>query len=168
LENVEKKLTTHNEGGKMNKKIYLVLAIAAAFMLVFSGIGFAQDQGAQGGQGGAPGGQGGQGGGPAWMSATDDMPAAFIAAEDADKDGKVSKDEFGGPDTMFTAMDKNEDGYIELSEGPTSDTVQSLMGSMGQPGGGEGGAPGGQAGGAPGGQAGGAPGGQAGGAPSGN
>jgi hypothetical protein len=38
------------------------MALLTGFMLVFCGVGFAQ--------------------GSAWMSATDDMPAAFIKAED--------------------------------------------------------------------------------------
>lgn len=135
----------------MHKKIYLVLAIAAffsVFMLVSGGSCFAQEQGQEQGRGQ----------GPAWMGAGDDMPKAFIEAEDADKDGKVSKEEFGGPDTMFDGLDKNTDGYIELSEAPTAESMQGMMGGRG----GEGGAPGG----AP--PQGGAPGGNAGSPPAGN
>ena len=46
-------------------------------------------------------------------------------------DGKVSKDEFGGPDTLFEEWDKNTDGFIDLSEAPT----QKMMEGMGPPGG---------------------------------
>lgn len=66
-----------------------VAALFSVFMLVSGGSCFAQGQ--------EPGQE------PAWVSAGDDMPKAFIEAEDADKDGKVSKDEFGGHDTLFEA-----------------------------------------------------------------
>jgi hypothetical protein len=105
----------------MQKKVCLSLTgtvLFSVFMLVVCGNGFAQ--------------------GPAWMSATDDMPKAFIEAEDGNGDGKVTKDEFGGPDTLFDEWDKNKDGFIELSEGPTPDMMQG-MGARG------GGAPGGGA-----------------------
>jgi hypothetical protein len=144
LETGKKKLTTQNEGGKMYKKIYLGLAVAAffsVFMLISSGSCFAQGQA------------------PAWVSAGDDMPKAFIEAEDGDKDGKVSKEEFGGHDTLFEAMDRNEDGFVELSEAPTAETLQEMMGGLGGQGGAPGGAP--PEGGAP-------PGGQPGSAPPGN
>jgi hypothetical protein len=146
LEKGRNNLTNHHKGGKMYKKIYLGLAIAAVFsvfMLVSSGSCFAQGQGQEQGRGQ----------GPTWMSAGDDMPKAFIEAEDADKDGKVSKDEFGGPDNMFEAWDKNTDGFIELSEAPTAESMQGMMGGRGGQGGGQGGGPGG----APGGEAGNAP-----------
>jgi hypothetical protein len=120
----------------MHKKIYLVLTIAAffsVFMLVSSGSCFAQEA-------------------PTWVNAGDDMPKLFIEAEDADKDGKVSKDEFGGHDTLFEAHDTNKDGFIELSEAPTAESLQAAMGGQG---GGQGGAP--PEGGAPGGQPGSAP-----------
>jgi hypothetical protein len=40
---------------------------------------------------------------------------------------------------MFTGWDKNQDGFIELSEGPTPDSIQNMGGPGGAPG--EGGAP---------------------------
>jgi len=138
---------------------FCVITIAA-LVLFFSGISFAQDQGApsQGStppagaaSGGAPG-----GGGPAWMSAAgDEMPKAFIKAEDKNGDRKVSKDEFGGPDTLFDQWDKNKDGFIELSEAPTPEMMQGMGGQGGTPGD----APGGSEGGAPAVAAGGSPGG---------
>lgn len=42
----------------------------------------------------------------------------FILREDKDGDGRVSKDEFGGPKEHFFMFDKNRDGYIEASEAP--------------------------------------------------
>ena len=140
----------------MQKRFFLGLAIAfSTFMLVFSGNCFAQGQQGQGQGQGQPQAQGqeqGRGGGqgqmPAWLSATDNMAAAFIKENDKNGDGKVAKDEFTGPETLFTGMDTNGDGYVELSEAPTSmDMVQKLMGSG--PGGGQGGGPGGGQGGAP-------------------
>jgi hypothetical protein len=120
-------------------KGYTVLALV--FALTFAGICFAQTEEApqpaeappaMENQGGAPpAGAPPAGGGPAWMSDTDNMPHAFIKAEDGDGDGKVSKEEFGGPDTLFDEWDKNQDGFIELSEGPTPDMMQN----MGAPGG---------------------------------
>lgn len=144
-----KEVNNHGEGGKMYKKIYLGLAIAvvfSVFMLVSSVICFAQGQGQGGGRGEMP----------AWLNAGEDMPKQFIEAEDANKDGKVSKDEFSGPDTFFEGWDKNGDGFIELSEAPTAESMQAMMGGRG---GGEGGAQGGTppGGGAPGGGAGNAP-----------
>lgn len=97
----------------MQKKVYLGLVCAVFFLvsvLIGSGICLAQ-------------------GPPAWMSASEEeMPKEFIKAEDADGDGKVSKDEFKGPDTMFDGWDKNKDGFIELSEAPT----QGMRGSGGE------------------------------------
>ncbi|WED24172.1 hypothetical protein L3Q72_14905 [Vibrio sp. JC009] len=62
--------------------------------------------------------------GPAWASA-DDIPAAFMAAEDANGDGKVTQSEFKGPAKDFSMFDKNGDGVIELSEAPTQAPGQS-------------------------------------------
>ena len=42
----------------------------------------------------------------------------FMADLDADKDGKVSKDEFKGPDELFTKLDKSGDGFIDSKEAP--------------------------------------------------
>ncbi len=42
----------------------------------------------------------------------------FIQRFDQDGDGKVSMDEFTGPDQKFTRMDQDQDGYISQSETP--------------------------------------------------
>lgn len=40
----------------------------------------------------------------------------FIKKFDKDNDGKVSKEEFSGPDEKFDGLDENQDGYIDNSE----------------------------------------------------
>ncbi|MBT7068808.1 MAG: hypothetical protein HN919_21110 [Verrucomicrobia bacterium] len=79
-------------------------ALALALVLAWSGSAVAQ------GRGGPP-------------SRDDDREpptaADFIKRLDKDGDGKVSKDEFDGPDKHFTELDKNEDGYITEDEAPT-------------------------------------------------
>ncbi len=55
----------------------------------------------------------------------------FIDRWDKNDDGKVSKEEFDGPDDCFTNFDKNGDGSIETSEAPTGPPPRS-----GGPGGG--------------------------------
>lgn len=42
----------------------------------------------------------------------------FIVRFDADKDGKVSKDEFSRSDEQFARLDTNKDGYITEDEVP--------------------------------------------------
>lgn len=42
----------------------------------------------------------------------------FINRFDQDSDGRVSQDEFDGPDEHFEHMDKNGDGYISEDETP--------------------------------------------------
>lgn len=116
----------------MNKKFYLGLAVAAlfsVFMIVSGGICLAQNQG----------------GGEAqveWMSAEEGeaMAKAFIAFEDKNDDKVVTQEEFGGPDSMFKAFDKDENGSIDITEAPT--TKQEATDAMGSIGGGQG-APGG-------------------------
>ncbi len=42
---------------------------------------------------------------------------------DKDQDGRLSKEEFPGPDDHFTQLDQNSDGYLdedEVPEGPPS------------------------------------------------
>ena len=43
----------------------------------------------------------------------------FMKRADRDGDGKVSKDEFRGPDDHFDDLDKNKDGFITEDEAPT-------------------------------------------------
>ena len=43
---------------------------------------------------------------------------SMIERFDENGDGKVSKDEFKGPEDHFIHLDKNEDGYIDESEEP--------------------------------------------------
>ena len=43
---------------------------------------------------------------------------AFIQKFDQNKDGKVIRDEFPGPDNVFERFDQNEDGIIDESEAP--------------------------------------------------
>lgn len=37
---------------------------------------------------------------------------------DTDKDGRLSQEEFPGPDAHFTKLDKNSDGYLDEDEVP--------------------------------------------------
>ena len=51
------------------------------------------------------------------------MPSfgGFISMFDQDKDGRLSKSEFQGPENIFSRIDKNGDGYVttdEASQGP--------------------------------------------------
>ncbi|WPJ97056.1 EF-hand domain-containing protein [Coraliomargarita algicola] len=46
-------------------------------------------------------------------------PEEFIQKLDKDGDGKVSQEEFDGPDEHFTQSDTNNDGYISLDEVPS-------------------------------------------------
>lgn len=43
---------------------------------------------------------------------------SFMEREDQNGDGKVSKDEFGGPASHFHRFDKNDDGFITADEAP--------------------------------------------------
>ncbi len=42
--------------------------------------------------------------------------ATFMEDLDADNDGRVSKDEFQGPERFFSKLDQDEDGYIDEEE----------------------------------------------------
>ncbi|MGZ0655032.1 Lcl domain-containing protein [Coraliomargarita sp. W4R72] len=45
--------------------------------------------------------------------------ADFMSREDRNKDGKVSKEEFRGPEQHFSRLDANGDGFITAEEAPT-------------------------------------------------
>ena len=53
---------------------------------------------------------------PSCFSASE--KANFIQNFDKDNDGKVSKEEFAGPEKAFNNFDKNQDGFIDESEAP--------------------------------------------------
>lgn len=65
--------------------------------------------------------------GPTWMSAKD-IPSAFMADEDGNSDGQVTRSEFKGPDKEFELFDTNDDGIIELSEAPTAASLPKDFG----------------------------------------
>jgi hypothetical protein len=52
----------------------------------------------------------------------------FIQNFDKDGDGKVSKEEFTGPDKVFDLHDKNQDGYIDESEAPQGRPNRQMKG----------------------------------------
>jgi len=54
----------------------------------------------------------------AQASGPDNKKGNFIQNFDKNDDGKVSKDEFPGPDKAFDRLDKNQDGYVDASEAP--------------------------------------------------
>ncbi|MFI4913020.1 MAG: DUF1566 domain-containing protein [Sedimentisphaeraceae bacterium JB056] len=56
---------------------------------------------------------------------TQNFASHFINRLDDDNDGKISRDEFDGPSFHFSKLDKNNNGYIELQEAPTSPPMQS-------------------------------------------
>lgn len=100
---------------KWNNSLKIVLGIlVAASMVIFFTNGFAQSEEGQGppqmqsgrAQEGMIGDQPSQGGG-------------FMERFDKDKDGKITKEEFSGPEDMFGRLDANGDGVIEESEAPT-------------------------------------------------
>lgn len=110
----------------MNKKLFfrpVYVIMISVLVLTFSGTGFAQQQPPEG-----------EMQMPAWMSAPDgpEKQEAFIKGEDANGDGKVARDEFKGPDMMWNRWDKNEDGFIELSEAPDkTPDFSAIMGAGG-------------------------------------
>ena len=60
----------------------------------------------------------------------------FMTRFDKDKDGKVSRGEFDGPDEHFTPLDKNGDGVItedEAPQGPPPGRGQKGQGGEGRP-----------------------------------
>jgi Ca2+-binding EF-hand superfamily protein len=96
-----------------------------------AGLGPGGPQGQFGGPGGM--GQQGQWGDPAAMA------QRMMQRSDTNGDGKLSRDEWRGPEGSFENLDKNGDGYIDASE--LSQMDMSTFGGMrrggqGQPGGG--------------------------------
>ena len=60
---------------------------------------------------------------PSCFSASE--KASFIQNFDKDNDGKVSKEEFPGPEKAFNNFDKDQDGYIDESEAPKGAPAKS-------------------------------------------
>lgn len=46
------------------------------------------------------------------------MSRDFIKDFDKDEDGRVSREEFPGPDGFFDGLDTNGDGYVDAAEAP--------------------------------------------------
>ena len=53
--------------------------------------------------------------------------AHFIQHFDRDGDGRVSREEFPGPDEHFESLDEDGDGYIDESEAPSPPTPPSFV-----------------------------------------
>ena len=49
-----------------------------------------------------------------------EQKGGFIEKFDQNKDGKVIREEFPGPDHVFERFDQNEDGVIDAGEAPQS------------------------------------------------
>ncbi len=56
----------------------------------------------------------------------------FIKEFDKNGDGRVSRDEFTGPDRLFEQFDRNKDGFIDKSEAPMGPPPQG-QGQQGAP-----------------------------------
>ena len=64
---------------------------------------------------------------PTWMNApAGEMQKEFMKGVDKNGDGKVTRDEFRGPDSHWKFFDKNKDGFIEISEAPTPDNMPDM------------------------------------------
>ena len=72
----------------------LFVVVILGMTLVLSGVSFAQ------------------------QSTSSEGSSRFIQHFDKDGDGKVSREEFPGPQEHFTHLDTNGDGYIDESEAP--------------------------------------------------
>ncbi len=66
--------------------------------------------------GNRPGGKHPQGGQTSGGGNTSDAGPTRFDQNDKNKDGKISRDEFPGPDTAFTRLDSNRDGFISRAE----------------------------------------------------
>ena len=85
-------------------KTFATVVAIAALVVTVAVIGSTEEAGSRDGRGagvGAPG-QGLE---------------HMFADHDANKDGKLSKDEFPGPDGIFDQMDADGDGFISEAEG---------------------------------------------------
>jgi hypothetical protein len=101
-------LSTHNSlrRTEMKKKTTFGIGIAitaTALLLSSSGVSFAQ---------------------PPWLNAApEEMPKAFMAHEDDNGDGKVTPEEYNGPEDHWNFFDKNKDGVIDISEAARPDNM---------------------------------------------
>src|SRR5262249_45375443 len=94
---------------------------------------FKAGPGGPGGPGGFPGGPGGPGGRPAFGPGQL-YARTILTKADADKDGKVTLEEFvKACEAFFKDADKNKDGFLDEKE--LTDGLSSLMPGPGGPGG---------------------------------
>lgn len=106
---------------KTTRNLTLAVALASIFAITMASSAWAQRPGGDRGPG-----QRGQGG--------DRMdPAQMFERADANKDGKITKEEFQGPDFVFDRMDADGDGVVTKQEAenmrqsrqrPEGDTAQ--------------------------------------------
>jgi len=106
----------------------LILTLAVFATLLMSSLVHAQRPGGEGGQRGGQRGEGAQrggqrGGGPGMQRGGGrggmggQRPVSpLMTALDADKDGKLSKEEIANAAKALAALDKNEDGVLDTSE----------------------------------------------------
>jgi len=57
----------------------------------------------------------------------------FINQFDRDNDGRVSRNEFPGPEEVFSNFDRNQDGYIDADEAPQGPPRQKREDQRGGP-----------------------------------
>jgi Ca2+-binding EF-hand superfamily protein len=81
-----------------------IVIVMLGMSLVLTGVGFAQ------------------------QSTSNDGSSRFIQRFDKDGDGKVSREEFPGPQEHFTNLDVNGDGYIDASEAPKGPPPHGMKG----------------------------------------
>jgi hypothetical protein len=72
---------------------------------------------------------------PQWLNApAGEMPKAFMAYEDGNGDGKVTREEYKGPDPHWVFFDKNKDGFITIDEAPRPYNLPEGIGNAPEPG----------------------------------
>jgi hypothetical protein len=89
----------------MNNKAFtrLILVTGLFAVVSFSSVSFAQ---------------------PPWFGApADEMPKAFMAHEDGNGDGKVTPEEYKGPENHWAFFDKNKDGFLTIDEAARPDNI---------------------------------------------